>query len=276
MKNSKSLTKRIPTKKTRKPVNSDKFYSTVWLSDYESWDMRSETGDPSTCVSSRATTPYSSRPTTPFDSKGSSPLSSPPSSPFVARETYNGDDVFDTAKLSERDKTDPSIQKPQPVKLKRTLSLPESELSQIEANDLQQRFTTMQLEQENRELKQLTDDLQGALENLEKRVHSVSESELYQDGKMSDGRTPPYSSDDVFADNRVLPPRPASEPSSPSSLSSHDTFVQSPKLSKPNSLDLSGSGARKRKHNEKLNSSTVKTRRKTVKQKEDSICCITS
>jgi hypothetical protein len=275
MKNSKSVPKRIPTKKTRKPVNSDKFYSTVWLSDYESWDMKSETGDPSTCVSSRATTPYSSRPTTPFDSKGSSPISSPPSSPFVARETYKGDDVFDSANPSETNRPHDAIQKPKPVKLKRTLSLPESELSQIEANDLQQRFTTLQLEQENQELKQLTDDLQDALENLEKRVHSVSESDQHQGGKTSDGRTPPYSSDDVFANDRVLPQRAMSEPSSPSSLSSHDTFVQSPKLSKPNSLDLSGNGARKRKHTEKLNSSSVKTR-KTAKHKEDSICCITS
>jgi hypothetical protein len=275
MKNAKSIAKRVPTKKTRKPVNSDKFYSTVWLSDYESWDMKSETGDPSTCVSSRMTTPYSSRPTTPFDSKGSSPLSSPPSSPFVARETYNGDDVFSSSNPSENDRAHDSIQKPKPVKLKRTLSLPESELSQIEADDLQQRFTTLQLEQENRELKQLTDDLQGALENLEKRVHSVSESEQHQDEKTSDGRTPPYSSNDVFADNRILPQRAMSEPSSPSSLSSHDTFVHSPKLSKPNSLDLSGNGARKRKHTEnKRNLSPAKTR-KTAKHK-DSICCITS
>ena len=276
MRNTKSIAKKVPTKKTRKPVISDKFYSTVWLSDYESWDMKSETGDPSTCVSSRVTTPYSSRPTTPFDSKGSSPLSSPPSSPFIARETYKGDDVFSSVSPSKTDVTHDAIQTPKPVKLKRTLSLPESELSQIEANDLQQRFTTLQLEQENRELKQLTDDLQDALENLEKRVHSVSESEQHQDRKTSDGRTPPYDSDDVFADNTVLPQRTVSEPSSPSSLSSHDTFVHSPKLSKPNSLDLSGNGARKRKHNEnQKNLSTVKTR-KTAKHKEDSICCITS
>lgn len=263
----------MPRTKTLKPVNSDKFYSTVWLSDYESWDMKSETGDPSTGVSSRATTPYSSRPTTPFDSKGSSPLSSPPSSPFVARETYNDDDV--SGNPSETDRPQDPIQKSKPVKLKRTLSLPESELSQIEANDLQQRFTTLQLEQENRELKQLTDDLQGALENLEKRVHSVSESDQNFDGKTSDGRTPPYSSDDVFADERTLPQRATSEPSSPSSISSNDTFVHSPKLSKPNSLDLSGIGARKRKHTEKLNSSAIKTR-KSAKRKEESICCITS
>ena len=238
--------------------------------------MKSETGDQSTYVSSRATTPFSSRPTTPFDSKGSSPLSSPPSSPFVARTTYNDDKVFDSVNSSAKDRSHDDVQKPKAVKLKRTLSLPESELSQIEANDLQQRFTTLQLEQENRELKQLTDDLQDALENLEKRVHSVSESDNQLDGKTSDGRTPPYSSDDAFADNGVLPPqRPVSEPSSPSSISSHDTFVQSPKISKPNSLDLSGSGARKRKHNEKLNSSAVKTR-KTVKHKEESLCCITS
>lgn len=272
MKNTRSVAKRVPTKKKRKPVNSDKFYSTVWLSDYESWDMKSETGDPSTCVSSRATTPFSSRPTTPFDSRGTSPVSSPPSSPFVARKTYHGSNSVEP---SDRDSSHGAIPKPKVVKLKRTLSLPESELSQIEAHDLEQRFTTLQLEQENRELKQLTDDLQDALENLEKRVHSVSDLDQQQDAKTSDGCTPLCSSDDVFIDDKALLHHSMSEPSSPSSLSSQDTFVQSPKLSKPNSLDLSGSATRKRKHADKLNTSTVKTR-KNVKHKQDSICCIMS
>lgn len=236
--------------------------------------MKSEAGDPSTCQSSRATTPFSSRPTTPFDSRRSSPLSSPPSSPFVARETLNAKDEFDSGHHSDTDRPHDFIHKPKAVKLTRTLSLPESELSQIEANDLQQRFTTLQLEQENKELKQLTDELQGALENLEKRVHSAKESDESVEEKPREPRARAYSSDDAFGKERSLNERAASEPSSPSSISSNNTFVHSPRLSKPNSLDLSG-GARKRKHPVKPQAVNGKSR-KTSKDTHESICCITS
>lgn len=268
MKNRKATAKRNLAKTTRK-VDSDKFYSTVWLSDYESWDMKSETGEPSTGVSSHATTPYSSRPTTPIESKGSSPLSSPPPSPFVPRETFNVDEVFSSVEISQaHDLTT----KPTAVKLKRTLSLPESELSQIEANDLQQRFTTLQLEQENRELKQITDDLQDALENLEKRVHCVAEQ--HDEGEINNDRSSLHSNDDIYTNDQVLPRHAGSEPSTPSSLSSNDTFLHCPKLSKPSTLNLRGNNTRKRKHNGKQNTLNGKTEK--TKEKDDSLCCITS
>lgn len=236
--------------------------------------MKSETGEPSTCQSSRATTPFSSRPTTPLDSRCSSPLSSPPSSPFVGREALNGNEELDSGHPSDADRSHEFARKPKPAKLTRTMSLPESELSQIEANDLQQRFTTLQLEQENKELKQLTDDLQDALGNLEKRVYAVNESEDRGEESPPKARARAHSSDDVVANGKSLIERPFSEPSSPSSLSSNDTFVQSPKLSKPNSLDLSG-GPRKRKHPVQEHPLNVKSS-KASKHKHDSICCITS
>ena len=236
--------------------------------------MKSETGDPSTCQSSRATTPFSSRPTTPLDSRRSSPLSSPPSSPFVSREFLNGKDEFDSGHPSDADRSHDFLHKPKAVKLKRALSLPESELSQIEANDLKQRFTTLQLEQENKELKQLTDDLQDALENLEKRVHSVKQSDESIEEIPREFRSRACSSDDAFVSEKSLNERAMSEPSSPSSITSNDTFVHSPKLLKPNSLDLTG-GPRKRKNSLKAHPLNVNSG-KTSKHERDTICCITS
>ena len=87
-------------------------------------------------------------------------------------------------------------------KLHRTLSLPDSELNQIEAFDLQERFTTLQLEQENRDLKQLTQDLQSALEKLEERVNEMQRFECD-----SLDEPPPYVS--------PIPPRTFEEFSSP-------------------------------------------------------------
>ena len=237
--------------------------------------MKSETGDASTCQSSRATTPFSSRPTTPLDSRRSSPLSSPPSSPFVGRESLNGNDEFDSGHPSDVERSHEFVRKSKPAKLTRTMSLPESELSQIEANDLQQRFTTLQLEQENQELKQLTDDLQDALGNLEKRVYAAKESDEGGEKKPRNAtRSRTQSNDDVDANEKSFNERAFSEPSSPSSLSSNDTFVQSIKVSKPNSLDLSG-GPRKRKHLVQEHPLNVKSS-KASKHKHDSICCITS
>lgn len=55
-------------------------------------------------------------------------------------------------------------------RLHRTLSLPESDLANINGEDLQERFSRLQIEQENRELRLLVRQLQEALENLEKTM----------------------------------------------------------------------------------------------------------
>ena len=54
--------------------------------------------------------------------------------------------------------------------LHRTLSLPEFEFSTLKASDLQERFSQLQLEQENKELRLLVDQLQNALETIEQSM----------------------------------------------------------------------------------------------------------
>ncbi|PFX18822.1 Serine/threonine-protein kinase DCLK1 [Stylophora pistillata] len=157
------------------PPSSDKFYSTVWLSDYESEpDKKLEligTGG-TIALSSRATTPYSSGPTSPLSSQASSPFSSRPNTPSL----FSKFEDEDSGLHSEIDKScDEAIGLRK--KLHRTLSLPDAELNQLRAEDLQDRFTTLQLEQENRELKKLTVELQAALEKLEERVNCLQSIE---------------------------------------------------------------------------------------------------
>lgn len=121
-----------------------------------------------TPLSSHATTPYSSRPTSPYSSQASSPFSSRPTTPSL----FSKFEDEDSGLHSEIDKSYEEaigIRK----KLHRTLSLPDAELNQLRAEDLQDRFTALQLEQENRELKKLTVELQAALEKLEDRVNCL-------------------------------------------------------------------------------------------------------
>lgn len=173
--------KRAPKKVSRKPkakaapLTSNKFYSTVWLSDYESEpDKKLE------LIASRGTTPssshmnmpYSSRPTSPFGSQLSSPFSSRPNTPSL----FSKFEDEDSGLHSENDKSYEELIGPR-KKLHRTLSLPDAELNQLRAEDLQERFTTLQLEQENRDLKKLTAELQEALEKLEDRVNCLQSVE---------------------------------------------------------------------------------------------------
>lgn len=119
-------------------------------------------------LSSHATTPYSSRPTSPLSSQASSPFSSRPNTPSL----FSKFEDEDSGLHSEIDKSyDEAIGLRK--KLHRTLSLPDAELNQLCAKDLQDRFTTLQLEQENRELKKLTVELQAALEKLEERINCL-------------------------------------------------------------------------------------------------------
>lgn len=155
------------------PSSSNKFYATVWLSDYESErepDKKLElTGSRGTIpYSSQATTPYSSRPTSPFGSQASSSFSSRPTTPSL----FSKFEDEDSGLHSEIDKSYEEMIGPR-KKLHRTLSLPDAELNQLRAQDLQDRFTALQLEQENRELKKLTVELQVALEKLEERVNCL-------------------------------------------------------------------------------------------------------
>ena len=55
--------------------------------------------------------------------------------------------------------------------LRRTLSLPELDMSTLRPADLQDRFSQLQLEQENSELRLLVDQLQNALETIEKSMN---------------------------------------------------------------------------------------------------------
>lgn len=155
------------------PSTSNKFYSTVWLSDYESErepDKKLELigSRGTTPLSSHVTTPYSSRPASPFGSQASSPFSSRPTTPSL----FSKFEDEDSGLHSEIDKSYEEMIGPK-KKLHRTLSLPDAELNQLRAQDLQDRFTTLQLEQENRELKKLTVELQAALEKLEERVNCL-------------------------------------------------------------------------------------------------------
>lgn len=119
---------------------------------------------------SRLTTPYSSRPVSPYSSRVSSPTSSRPVTP----STFYTFEDEDSGLPSETDKSYEDIAKPK-KKLHRTLSLPDSELNHLSSEELHDRFTTLQLEQENRSLKKLTEELQFALEKLEERVNEMHE-----------------------------------------------------------------------------------------------------
>lgn len=180
-----SEVKKVIKKRKPKASPSDRFYSTVWLSDYESeFDKKSEAElfreDSLTSLSQR-TTPHDSRITTPFSSQPTSPYSSQVSSPTSSRPTtpsnfYKFEDE-DSGLPSETDKSYDDIVKPR-KKLHRTLSLPDSELNHISSNDLHERFNALQLEQENRNLKKLTEDLQIALEKLEEKVNVMHEEKV--------------------------------------------------------------------------------------------------
>lgn len=147
----------------------------MWLSDYESEpDKKIEliTSRGTTPCSSHVNTPFSSRPTSPFSSQLSSPFSSRPNTPSL----FSKFEDEDSGLHSEYDKSYDEVVGPR-KKLHRTLSLPDAELYLLRAEDLQERFTTLQLEQENRELKKLTAELQEALEKLEERVNCLQSVE---------------------------------------------------------------------------------------------------
>lgn len=147
----------------------------MWLSDYESEpDKKLEliASRGTTPTSSQMNTPYSSRPSSPFGSQFSSPINSRSNTPLL----FSKFEDEDSGLHSENDKSYEEVIGPK-KKLHRTLSLPDAELSQLRAEDLQERFTTLQLEQENRELKKLTTELQEALEKLEERVNCLQSAE---------------------------------------------------------------------------------------------------
>lgn len=167
------------------PSTSNKFYSTVWLSDYESEpDKKIE------LIISRGTTPSGSQMNTPYSSQPTSPLGSQFSSPFDSRSNtpslFSKFEDEDSGLHSENDKSYEEVIGPK-KKLHWTLSLPAAGLNQLRAEELHERFTILQLEQENRELKNLTVELQEALEKLEERVNclqsvendSLGEAETY-------------------------------------------------------------------------------------------------
>ncbi len=201
------------------PSTSNKFYSTVWLSDYES---EREPDRKLELIGSRGTTPFSSHVTTPYSSRPTSPLGSQASSPFSSRPTtpslFSKFEDEDSGLHSEIDKSYEEMIGPR-KKLHRTLSLPDAELSQLHAQDLQDRFTALQLEQENRELKKLTVELQMALEKLVDRVNclqavendsleevpSYSVTHSLRDGNQSDSQVSFENYHNDFSQSNSLP-----------------------------------------------------------------------
>ena len=130
----------------------DNYYNTVWLSDFESIkSFGSRSGVSSTNQSQHL-----------FDENESRLSHSTPRSVVrtFARTYSHPSSASSFISSSSQPKT----------RMHRTLSLPESELANLNAEDLQERFSRLQVEQENRELRQLVRDLQEALEKLE---HSV-------------------------------------------------------------------------------------------------------
>ena len=135
-------------------------YSTVWLSDYESVKSADSLNQSvlSSLNQSRSTLTFSET-TTPFETPGSSRPITPSRFLPIQNNSMNytvEEDRLSVNSLGRR-------------KLQRTLSLPESEFATLDANDLQERFTRLHLEQENKDLKRLTNDLQDALEKLEEQ-----------------------------------------------------------------------------------------------------------
>ena len=136
-------------------------YSTVWLSDYESVKSDADSLNQSVISSlnqSRSTLAFSEM-TTPFETPASSRPITPSRFLPVQDSSLNYSIEDDCLSLSSVGRK----------KLQRTLSLPESEFATLDASGLQERFARLQLEQENKELKKLTHDLQDALEKLEEQ-----------------------------------------------------------------------------------------------------------
>lgn len=136
-------------------------YSTVWLSDYESVKSEADSLNQSVVSSlnqSRSTLAFSEM-ATPLETPGSSRPITPSRFVPIQNHSLNYSIEDDRVSLNSTGRK----------KLQRTLSLPESEFATLDANDLQERFARLQLEQENKELKKLTNDLQDALEKLEEQ-----------------------------------------------------------------------------------------------------------
>ena len=125
-------------------------YNTVWLSDFES-SVKS----------------FGSR--SGFSSLNQSQISFGENNGKIIHSTPKND-LSKTSKCLSEDDSCPNSRASSKMRLHRTLSLPESELPHINGEDLQERFTRLQLEQENRELRLLTRQLQEALEKLEARL----------------------------------------------------------------------------------------------------------
>eukprot|EP00794_Sanderia_malayensis_P007292 gene7292-8107_t len=169
-------------RKRNKPANTIAMdmYNTVWLSDYESCKSEPDSLNQSIVSSlnhSRSTAMSMSESVTPFGTPGSSRPITP--SRFTPIGDHNNGSLEDDRL---------SINSVGRKKLARTLSLPESEFATLDARDLQERFTRLQLEHENKELKKLTNDLQDALEKLEQQF--LDRLHKDEDG---DHRTPALS-----------------------------------------------------------------------------------
>jgi len=121
-------------------------YNTVWLSDYES-------------VKS-------------FGSQsGISSLNQSKIESFVDNVYHSSPKMFADDFLQQSGWCRTCSRKCSPkIYLHRTLSLPELDFSTLRPTDLQERFSQLQLEQENNELRLLVDQLQNALETIEQSM----------------------------------------------------------------------------------------------------------
>lgn len=125
-------------------------YNTVWLSDFES-SMKSFGSRSGFSSLNQSQISFS-------ENSGKIVHSTPKSNLSKASKCLSEDESCSNSRVSSK------------MRLHRTLSLPESDLPHINGEDLQERFTRLQLEQENRELRFLTRQLQEALEKLEERL----------------------------------------------------------------------------------------------------------
>lgn len=122
-------------------------YNTVWLSDYESVkSYGSQSG---------------------FSSLNHSKIESFVDNIYHSSPKMFADDVFQQSGWCSACSRRTSSAKNY---FHRTLSLPEFELNNLKAIDLQDRFSQLQLEQENKELRLLVDQLQNALESIEQSM----------------------------------------------------------------------------------------------------------
>lgn len=176
----------------------DAYYNTVWLSDFESVKSCGSRSGYSSLNQSHAS----------FGEESSLGHSTPR--------------VPLPSALPHRANSCQSSRSQSKTRIHRTLSLPESDLANINADDLQERFSRLQIEQENRELKMLVRQLQDALEKLEEKV-------IKDLSKSSDSCSPASKANTSNCNNNIL--------KTTLNISNSSTLLQSPDSLEDNNIN---------------------------------------